>query len=57
MNSITTVMSCQQLGLPLVVDKLSFKIGAPEAKHSVPQGGGLYCTPSALHHFRDCLHI
>lgn len=34
-NSLTAVMSCQQLGLPLVVDKLSFKIGAPEAKHSV----------------------
>lgn len=34
---ITAVMSCQQLGLPLVVDKLSFKIGTPEAKHSVPQ--------------------
>lgn len=36
-NSLTAVMSCQQLGFPLVVDKLSFKIGAPETKHSVLQ--------------------
>lgn len=56
-NSITTVMAHHQLGLPLVVDKLSFKIGAPETKRSVFQWDGLYCTPSALYHFRARLHI
>lgn len=56
-NSITAIMSCQQLRLHLVVHKLSFKIGAPETKHSDPQWDGLYCTPSALYNFRACVHI
>lgn len=36
-NSITAVISCPQLGLHSVIHKLSFKIGAPEAKHCDPQ--------------------
>lgn len=35
-NSISAVMSCQQLGLPLVVDNFLLKLEL-QTKHSVPQ--------------------
>lgn len=36
-NRITAVILCPQFGLHLVIHKLPFKIGAPEAKHCDPQ--------------------